>query len=151
VATIGPRKGDIAAGGRGRHGGGEPLWCLRATKTIRRHEAARNAPRQLCRSSYTQVPCRTHHVHAPSSGVVVAEGWREKKPPRKPRRFRGRTRVPRDLVDTPHTHTHARTHARRRRERGGGEVKGEGSRERNTLRMTRHEAPRGALGSVVFR
>jgi len=68
VATIGPRKGNIAAGGRGRHGGGEPLCCVRATKTMRRHEAARDAPRRLCRSSYTQVPRRTHYVHAPSSG-----------------------------------------------------------------------------------
>lgn len=69
VATIGPRKGNIAAGGRGRHGGGEPLCCvLRATKTMRRHEAARDAPRRLYRSSYTQVPRRTHYVHAPSSG-----------------------------------------------------------------------------------
>lgn len=67
VATIGPRMGGIAAGGRGRHGGGEPLCCLRATKTMRRHQAARDAPRRLCRSSYTQAP-RCTHVYAPSSG-----------------------------------------------------------------------------------
>lgn len=67
VGTIGPRKGGIA-GSRGRHRGGEPLCCLRATKTMRRHQAARDAPRQLCRlSSHTLLPC-THHVRAPSSG-----------------------------------------------------------------------------------
>jgi len=85
VTTIGPRMGGIAAGRRGRHGGGEPLCCLRATKTMRRHQAARDAPRRLCRSSYTQAP-RCTHVYAPSSGDGGLKQTR-----RKEKQTRGRT------------------------------------------------------------
>lgn len=109
VSTIGLRKGGIA-GSRGRHRGGEPLCCLRATKTMRRHQAARDAPRRLRRSSlHTLVPC-THHVRSPSSGDGgEARRHRRKNKPEEPLGRRRQTRGPRSLVLS-HARTPARTH-----------------------------------------
>lgn len=148
VATIGPRKGNIAAGGRGRHGGGEPLCCvLRATKTMRRHEAARDAPRRLYRSSYTQVPRRTHYVHAPSSGDDglkrrCEEGTEESK-----KKIHKLERWPGLAATSQHARTHACMHDNPERPKGRRWREGGHTHTHSSSSNIRHETP----GRVFWR